>query len=86
MERSFKEEVAGVFADLAARIGALEMEAASYKETITKQSEQIKKFTAQTPGAKSITLNKTEVKMSQTGRSLAGLEAAAAWRNRNGSN
>lgn len=84
---AMKAEMASLVADLAARIGALESDAAAYKETVAKQAEQIKKFTAQTPGAKSITLNRTEVKPAKPeGRSLAGLEAASNWRNRNNSN
>jgi len=60
---ALKAEMTATLADLAARIGALEASAAeaktameAQKATIDEQAETIKKFTANTPGAKSITV------------------------------
>lgn len=80
-------DLANTITDLSTRIAKLESELAASKETITKQAEQIKKFSAHTPGAKSITLSKApetkEIKANKPVRTLAALEAAANFRNRN---
>lgn len=83
---ALKNEWATVMADLTARLAALEAEAVAYKETVAKQAEEIKKFSSQTPGAKSVKLSKvamakeTAPSTKKTGITLAGLEAIENYR------
>lgn len=86
---ALKAEMTATLADLAARIGALEATVAETKTameaqvaTIAEQAETIKKFKANTPGAKSITIKAAKVapatapvKTEKQPVSLAGLEA-----------